>query len=101
MPCVTYTASNIIHPILNKSEATRIDQEAFESQFICKHSNESTRISTNVMLTDSAATALTGAAFGASLAASGVYLPSVIIDQFRLTDFHMFQVFATAMGSSA
>ena len=38
------------------------------------------------MLSDSAATAITGAAFGASLAASGVYLPSVIIDQFRLTD---------------
>ncbi|GAB7358610.1 hypothetical protein MBLNU230_g3841t1 [Neophaeotheca triangularis] len=53
------------------------------------------------MLSDSAATAITGAAFGASLAASGVYLPSVIIDQFHLTDFHMFHVFATAMGSSA
>jgi len=46
-------------------------------------------------------TALSGAAFGASLAASGVYLPSVIIDQFRLTNFHMFHVFASAMGSSA
>lgn len=50
---------------------------------------------------DFAATALSGAAFGAALTASGVYLPSVIIDQFRLTDFHMFQVFATAVGSSA
>ena len=46
-------------------------------------------------------TVLSGAAFGAALAASGVYLPSVIIDQFRLTDFHMFHVFATAVGSSA
>lgn len=54
-----------------------------------------------IMLSDTTATALTGAAFGASLAASGVYLPSVIIDQFRLTNFHMFHVFATAMGSSA
>ena len=53
------------------------------------------------MLSDSAATAITGAAFGASLAASGVYLPSVIIDQFSLTDFRMFHVFTTAMGSSA
>ena len=56
---------------------------------------------TTIMLSDSAATAITGAAFGASLAASGVYLPSVIIDQFRLTDFHMFHVFTAAMGSSA
>lgn len=46
-------------------------------------------------------TALSGAAFGTSLAASGVYLPSVIIDQFRLTNFHMLHVFATAVGSSA
>jgi uncharacterized membrane protein YdcZ (DUF606 family) len=53
------------------------------------------------MFSETAATALTGAAFGASLAVSGVYLPSVIIDQFRLTNFHMFHVFATAMGSSA
>jgi hypothetical protein len=59
------------------------------------------RVPTSIMLSDSAATAITGAAFGASLAASGVYLPSVIIDQFRLTDFHMFHVFATAVGSSA
>jgi hypothetical protein len=95
LPQTTSTQSD------DKSESRRADQEAFESQSIYKNSNESTKVSTNIMLTDSAATALTGAAFGASLAASGVYLPSVIIDQFRLTDFHMFQVFATAMGSSA
>ncbi|THW56685.1 hypothetical protein D6D19_10596 [Aureobasidium pullulans] len=53
------------------------------------------------MLFQSMATLVTGTAFGAALAASGVYMPSVIIDQFRLTDFHMFQVFATAMGSRA
>ncbi|KAG9684926.1 hypothetical protein KCV03_g10103, partial [Aureobasidium melanogenum] len=53
------------------------------------------------MLFESMATLVTGTAFGAALAASGVYMPSVIIDQFRLTDFHMFHVFATAMGSSA
>lgn len=53
------------------------------------------------MLSESMATAATGTAFGAALAASGVYMPSVIIDQFRLTDFHMFHLFATAMGSSA
>lgn len=53
------------------------------------------------MLPDFVSAAGTGAIFGAALTASGVYLPSVIIDQFRLTDFHMFHVFATAMGSSA
>jgi len=53
------------------------------------------------MLFQSMATLVPGTAFGAALAASGVYMPSVIIDQFRLTDFHMFQVFATAMGSRA
>jgi hypothetical protein len=54
-----------------------------------------------VAFPDLVSTALSGAAFGAALTASGVYLPSVIIDQFRLTDFHMFHVFATAAGSSA
>ena len=54
-----------------------------------------------IVLPDFVSTALSGAAFGAALTASGVYLPSVIIDQFRLTNFHMFRVFATAVGSSA
>ena len=53
------------------------------------------------MLSESTATLATGITFGAALAASGVYMPSVIVNQFRLTDFHMFHVFATAMGSSA
>lgn len=53
------------------------------------------------MLFESMMSAVSGIAFGAALAASGVYVPSVIIDQFRLSDFHMFHVFATAMGSSA
>ncbi|TKA60912.1 hypothetical protein B0A55_12154 [Friedmanniomyces simplex] len=43
----------------------------------------------------------TGAFFGAALTASKVHLPSVIIDQFKLTDFRMMQVFVVAMGSSA
>jgi len=54
-----------------------------------------------IMLPDSVSVALSGAAFGAALAASGVYLPSVIIDQFRLADFHMFHVFVSALGPSA
>ncbi|KAK5129492.1 hypothetical protein LTR08_003215 [Meristemomyces frigidus] len=53
------------------------------------------------MFAEALYTAGTGALFGAALTASGVYLPSVIIDQFRLTDFHMFHVFAVGMGSSA
>jgi hypothetical protein len=84
----------------NASEATRTDKEAFEIE-ISANTRRVNRVPTNIMLSDPAATAITGAAFGASLAASGVYLPSVIIDQFRLTDFHMFHVFATAVGSSA
>ncbi|KAM0717955.1 hypothetical protein Q7P37_006287 [Cladosporium fusiforme] len=53
------------------------------------------------MLTNAISTIATGAVFGASLKASGVYQPSVIIDQFRLADFHMLHVFTTAVSSSA
>ena len=53
------------------------------------------------MLSEAVYTAGTGAVFGAALTASRVYVPSVIIDQLRLTDFRMFQVFAVALGSSA
>ena len=42
-----------------------------------------------------------GALFGASLAASGVWSPDVIIGQMQLQDFHMLQVFLVATGSSA
>lgn len=42
-----------------------------------------------------------GLFFGASLAASNVYSPSVIINQMRLRDFHMLKVFLTATASSA
>lgn len=47
------------------------------------------------------ATVLTGAAFGASLVASGVFQPSVIVSQLRLEDWHMAQAFLTATASSA
>ncbi|KAK1767989.1 YeeE/YedE family protein [Phialemonium atrogriseum] len=49
----------------------------------------------------SIATVLTGAAFGASLVASGVFQPSVILSQFRLENWHMTQAFLTATASSA
>jgi hypothetical protein len=43
---------------------------------------------------------LTGAAFGAALTFSGVYMPSVIISQMQLRNFHMLQTFLTASASS-
>lgn len=42
-----------------------------------------------------------GAIFGAALASSGVYLPSVIVSQMEMKDYHMLKVFLTASGSSA
>ncbi|KAK3073729.1 hypothetical protein LTR53_004426 [Teratosphaeriaceae sp. CCFEE 6253] len=53
------------------------------------------------MYADALYSAGTGVFFGAALTASKVHLPSVIINQFELTDFRMMQVFAVAMGSSA
>ncbi|EFQ27616.1 YeeE/YedE family protein [Colletotrichum graminicola] len=47
-----------------------------------------------------ATTVLSGAAFGASLVAAGVYQPSVIIAQLKFEDWHMIQAFVTAMASS-
>ncbi|KAL3422721.1 YeeE/YedE family protein [Phlyctema vagabunda] len=44
---------------------------------------------------------LAGTVFGAALAASGVYSPSIIISQMQLTDFHMLKVFLGASASSA
>ncbi|KAB5535328.1 hypothetical protein GE09DRAFT_1291443 [Coniochaeta sp. 2T2.1] len=46
------------------------------------------------------ATILTGLAFGASLVASGVYQPSVILGQLNLTNWHMIQAFLTATATS-
>ncbi len=54
-----------------------------------------------MMLPDVLYSASTGAVFGMALTASRVHLPSVIINQFELTDSRMMQVFAVAMGSSA
>ncbi|KAF1978412.1 hypothetical protein BU23DRAFT_651167 [Bimuria novae-zelandiae CBS 107.79] len=42
-----------------------------------------------------------GALFGAALASSGVYLPSVITSQMHLSDFHMVKVFLAASASSS
>jgi len=53
-------------------------------------------MSTSVLATSGA-----GAIFGAALTASGVYLPSVIVSQMQLSDFHMLKVFLGASASSA
>jgi hypothetical protein len=42
-----------------------------------------------------------GAIFGAALTASGVYSPTVIIDELYLRDFHMLKTFIAASASSA
>ena len=42
-----------------------------------------------------------GILFGAALCASRVYVPSIIISQMRLQDFHMMTAFLTASASSA
>ena len=53
------------------------------------------------MASDTLRSAGAGAVFGAALTASRVYLPSVIINQMRLQDFHMLEVFLTASAASA
>lgn len=53
------------------------------------------------MLSEALYPAGAGAIFGAALTASRVFVPSVIVGQFELKDFHMLHVFAVAMGSSA
>jgi uncharacterized membrane protein YedE/YeeE len=42
-----------------------------------------------------------GAVFGVALTASHVYLPTVIISQLQMRDFHMLQTFLTASATSA
>ncbi|KAK5400775.1 hypothetical protein LTR06_011267 [Exophiala xenobiotica] len=53
------------------------------------------------MLSDILRSAGSGVVFGAALTASRVYHPSVIINQFRLADFHMLEVFLTAGATGA
>jgi len=48
-----------------------------------------------------ALTAGAGLVFGAALTASEVYLPSVIVSQMELKDYHMLNVFLSASASSA
>ncbi|KAI0426190.1 hypothetical protein F5Y09DRAFT_71727 [Xylaria sp. FL1042] len=43
---------------------------------------------------------LSGAAFGAALAATGMYEPSVILSQMKLENWHMVQTFLTASAAS-
>ena len=44
---------------------------------------------------------LSGAIFGATLTAAGVYSPTVIIKQMHFHDFHMMKAFLSASASSA
>lgn len=44
---------------------------------------------------------LSGAFFGAALTASGVWSPTVIVQQLHFEDFHMLKVFLSASASSA
>jgi len=44
--------------------------------------------------------AVSGAAFGAALCLSGVWVPSVVLGQLRLEDFRMLRMFLTASGAS-
>ncbi|KAL5044235.1 hypothetical protein BDW71DRAFT_186281 [Aspergillus fruticulosus] len=44
---------------------------------------------------------ITGTLFGAALTVSGVYLPTIIISQMQLQDFHMLKVFLAASSASA
>lgn len=53
------------------------------------------------MLSDVLRSTGAGGVFGVALTVSRVYHPSVIIDQMRLTDFHMLEVFLTASATSA
>ena len=53
------------------------------------------------MLSDILRSAGSGVVFGVALTASRVYHPLVIINQMRLTDFHMLEVFLTAGATSA
>jgi len=52
-------------------------------------------------MSELAITTARGTVFGAALTAAGVYLPSVIVDQMALREFHMIKVFLTASASSA
>jgi hypothetical protein len=54
------------------------------------------KMASNVLSTVTA-----GGLFGASLAATEVWSPDVIIGQMQLQDFHMLKVFLVATGSSA
>lgn len=56
---------------------------------------------TITMSTDLITSGIAGATFGSALTASGVYLPSVILSQMEIRDFHMFKVFLTASSLSA
>jgi hypothetical protein len=53
------------------------------------------------MASNALTVATSGAIFGAAVTASGVYLPSMIVEQMSLREFHMLKVFLTASATSA
>jgi hypothetical protein len=53
------------------------------------------------MLSDSLRSLVPGAAFGAALSVSRVWVPSVILGHMHLKDFHMLEGFLSATASSA
>lgn len=55
----------------------------------------------HTMSTNLFTSGMAGTLFGSALTASGVYLPSAIMSQMELRDFHMLKVFLTASSASA
>jgi hypothetical protein len=53
------------------------------------------------MASDILLSSIAGSVFGSALTLSGVYLPSVILQQLQMRDFHMLKVFLSASSVSA
>jgi hypothetical protein len=52
------------------------------------------------MAPNALAGATSGVLFGAAVTTAGVYLPSIIVEQMNLRQFHMLKVFLTASATS-
>ncbi|KAI0966829.1 hypothetical protein F4678DRAFT_448298 [Xylaria arbuscula] len=65
-----------------------------------KRTNESKRREIYRETTSMSDTLLSGAAFGAALAVTGMYEPAVILSQMKLENWHMVQTFLTASAAS-
>ncbi|KAJ1323391.1 YeeE/YedE family protein [Microdochium nivale] len=69
----------------------------------CRHLNIATEhesTTSNMAVATLVRQAVSGAAFGAALSLSGVWLPSVVLGQMHLQDFRMLQMFLSASGAS-